>query len=173
MAASYSQVNRYLKGTLYIAPFIAEISPWYSLSGKIKAIKKINFAKVGNTLIETCSITSNQIPDQIADYIFIDPPFGANISYSDLNFLWESWIGVISNNKPEAVVSNAQKKSLMDYQALMVNSFEQCYRILKPGRWITVEFHNSKNSLEWICIDMEHGSIDIESMTNLIRTIEK
>ena len=32
---------------------------------------------------------------------------------------------------------------------------------------------NCDNKLDWICIDMEHGSIDIESMTNLIRTIER
>ena len=32
---------------------------------------------------------------------------------------------------------------------------------------------NSCRKFEWICVDMEHGSIDIESMTNLIRTIEK
>ncbi len=32
---------------------------------------------------------------------------------------------------------------------------------------------NSRRKFEWMCIDMEHGAIDIESMTNLIRTIEK
>ena len=49
------------------------------------------------------------------------------------------------------------------------------------GTWIQIPHpsiieiiaHNCDNKLDWICIDMEHGSIDIESMTNLIRTIEK
>ena len=48
------------------------------------------------------------------------------------------------------------------------------------GAWIQIPHpavveiiaHNSNNKLDWMCIDMEHGSIDIESMANLIRTID-
>ena len=38
---------------------------------------------------------------------------------------------------------------------------------------IEIIAYNCNNKLDWICIDMEHGSLGIESMTNLIRTIEK
>jgi 2-dehydro-3-deoxyglucarate aldolase len=49
------------------------------------------------------------------------------------------------------------------------------------GTWIQIPHpaiveiiaSNCSGRLDWICIDMEHGSIDIESMTRLIRTIEK
>ena len=49
------------------------------------------------------------------------------------------------------------------------------------GTWIQISHpsiveiiaHNCNGKLDWMCIDMEHGSINIESMTNLIRTIEK
>jgi hypothetical protein len=37
------------------------------------------------------------------DYIFTDPPFGGNLMYSELNFLWEAWLKVFTNNKPEAI----------------------------------------------------------------------
>ena len=48
------------------------------------------------------------------------------------------------------------------------------------GTWIQIPSsavveiiaHNSGDKLDWMCIDMEHGSIGIESMTDLIRTIE-
>jgi len=30
---------------------------------------------------------------------------------------------------------------------LMVSSFKELYRVLKPNRWMTIEFHNSKNSV--------------------------
>ena len=48
------------------------------------------------------------------------------------------------------------------------------------GTWIQIPHpsiieiiaSNCNEKLDWICIDMEHGSIGIESMTNLIRTIE-
>ncbi len=147
LAASYSQVNRYLKGTLYIAPFISEVGPKYALTGKIKATKRVNIGKRGDCIVFAGSATHVPAPSESVDYIFTDPPFGANISYSDLNFIWESWLGVVTNNQREAVVSNAQRKGLVDYQELMIKSFQECFRLLKPGRWLTVEFHNSSNSV--------------------------
>lgn len=81
------------------------------------------------------------------DYIFTDPPFGGNLMYSELNFLWEAWLKVFTNNKPEAIENKVQGKGLPEYQRLMTECFKEYYRVLKPGRWMTVEFHNSKNSV--------------------------
>jgi len=67
--------------------------------------------------------------------------------YSELNFLWEAWLKVVTNNKPEAVTNKVQAKGLPEYQRLMTECFKEYYRVLKPGRWMTVEFHNSKNSV--------------------------
>lgn len=85
-----------------------------------------------------------EIPSDSVDYIFTDPPFGENIYYSDLNILIESWHGVRTNPSKEAIVDKVKGKELKDYQKLMENCFEAYFRILKPGRWITVEFSNSK-----------------------------
>jgi hypothetical protein len=38
--------------------------------------------------------------------------------YSELNFLWEAWLGVYTNNQPEAIVNQTQRKRLSDYQRL-------------------------------------------------------
>ena len=81
------------------------------------------------------------------DYIFTDPPFGGNLMYSELNFLWEAWLKVFTNNKSEAIINKNQSKDLPDYKELMTLCFKEMYRILKPNRWITVEFHNSKASV--------------------------
>jgi inorganic pyrophosphatase len=86
-------------------------------------------------------------PDSSIDYIFTDPPFGGNLMYSELNFLWEAWLRVFTNNKPEAIENKVQGKGLADYQRLMTECFKEYYRVLKPGRWMTVEFHNSKNAV--------------------------
>jgi hypothetical protein len=67
--------------------------------------------------------------------------------YSELNFLWEAWLKVFTNNKPEAIENKVQGKGLAEYQKLMTECFNEYYRVLKPGRWMTVEFHNSKNSV--------------------------
>lgn len=93
------------------------------------------------------SATRLPVPDSSVDYIFVDPPFGANIPYSELNFLWEAMLGVFTNTTAEAVESDIQDKGLPDYQSLMEASFAEFRRVLKPGRWITVEFHNSQNSV--------------------------
>jgi hypothetical protein len=81
------------------------------------------------------------------DYIFTDPPFGENIYYSDLNFFVEAWLRVFTNSAPEAIVDRVKGKELVDYQRMMQDCFQNFYRVLKPGRWMTVEFHNSKNSV--------------------------
>ena len=87
------------------------------------------------------------LPSKSIDYIFVDPPFGANIQYSELNFLWESILGIFTDSTQDAIESPILNKTLSDYQRLMERSFSEFLRILKPGRWITVEFHNSKNSV--------------------------
>lgn len=102
--------------------------------------------------ISTQSGTSlPNIPDSCVDYIFTDPPFGQNILYSEVNFLWESWLGICTAQEAEAVVSRRQRKTVGDYQALLQACFSEFRRILKPGRWITVEFHNSQNEV-WAAI---------------------
>ena len=42
--SSYSQVNRYMKGVFYVAPFISEVRPGYALKGKIKRLSQLGYA---------------------------------------------------------------------------------------------------------------------------------
>lgn len=146
----YSQVNQYLAGTLYIASQVVEATPWYILDNKLKKLTNVFFqlkSKSNETIISTGSHEKIDIPDCSVDYIFTDPPFGSNLNYSELNFLWEAWHKVITNSIPEAIVNSAQRKGLPEYQSLMERCFAECYRILKPGRWMTVVFHNSHNAV--------------------------
>ena len=48
-------------------------------------------------------------------------------------------------------MSKTQRKDLAAYHRLMELAFAEFYPVLKPGRWITVEFHNSKNAV-WMAI---------------------
>ncbi|MEZ1686185.1 DNA methyltransferase [Pseudomonas aeruginosa] len=88
-----------------------------------------------------------QVPGECIDYIFVDPPFGANFDYSELNFFWEGLLGVVTSQSSEAIVSSSQAKQLDDYRKLLITSFKEFYRVLKPGRWITVEFSNTQASV--------------------------
>jgi hypothetical protein len=67
--------------------------------------------------------------------------------------MWEAWFGVFTNQSSEAIVSKSQKKGLSEYHSLMSSAFQEAYRVLKPGRWMTVEFHNSHNAV-WMSIQM-------------------
>lgn len=87
------------------------------------------------------------IPSSSIDYIFTDPPFGHNFDYSELNFFWEGLLGVITNQASEAIVSSSQNKDVGHYRSLMRKVFSEYHRVLKPGRWLTVEFSNTKASV--------------------------
>jgi DNA modification methylase len=133
-----------LAGTLYVPSIKYEYNSMQSWSRS----KLVDIASTFSS-IAACNSTSNAsyIPMETVDYIFTDPPFGSNLMYSELNFIWESWLKVWTNNESEAIENKAQGKSLVEYQQLMTHCFKEYYRVLKPGRWITVEFHNSKNSV--------------------------
>jgi len=139
-----------VKGTLYVSSLPQENKPFKFLNSKINSyVKWIQNLKKGNCVITSSQSSNNlkNIPSNCVDYIFIDPPFGANLMYSELNFLWESWLKVFTNNGSEAIINSFQNKGLEEYKYLMTESFKEMYRILKPNRWITVEFHNSKASV--------------------------
>jgi hypothetical protein len=63
--------------------------------------------------------------------------------YSELNFIWESWLKKFTVTKDEAIINQSQEKSIVEYKELMTRSFTEIYRVLKPGRWMTMVFHNS------------------------------
>src|SRR5699024_134353 len=101
-----------------------------------------------NTTVSTqSSTTSFELSENSVDYIFTDPPFGRNLMYSELNYIWESWLKVFTNNKNEAIINSTQRKGILEYQRLMEESFNVYYKVLKPSRWITVEFSNSQASV--------------------------
>lgn len=140
----------YMKGTLYISSLPIETSIIEQINDRFSSYQKAYAEKGPNngiTVIDCQSSSSLSAAKQHADYIFIDPPFGSNIMYSELNFLLESWLKVFTNNKPEAIENKVQGKGLPEYQRLMTACFQEYYRVLKPGRWMTVEFHNSKNAV--------------------------
>lgn len=138
-------------GTLYIPSNNAERPILDAIRNKIgNIVKNVSLYPKNQefVLVSTGSLTDmSVVPDNSIDYIFTDPPFGDNLNYSELNFLWESWQKVMTNNTDEAIMNSVQGKGLNEYQGLMLKSFKECFRLLKPNRWMTVEFHNSKNAV--------------------------
>lgn len=133
-----------MSGILYIPSFQAEYNVLSAFESKLKSLSRLEIDK--SEFIQTTQSSTDfiNIPDNSIDYIFIDPPFGDNLMYSELNFPWESWLKVFTNNIDEAIINKGQNKDKDGYKDLLINCFAQFFRILKPNRWITIEFHNSK-----------------------------
>lgn len=143
-------------GTYYLPNLFVENDVIGQMKFQLNKLKNLFYEK-GDVLVSTQSTTDlSNIPENSIDYCFIDPPFGANIMYSELNFVAESWLKVFTNNKDEAIVNKSQNKNVVEYQNLMTKCFSEIYRILKPYRWATIEFHNSKNSI-WTAIQESLG----------------
>ncbi len=152
-----SKLNRYrpevsfpynpLNGTLYISSQICESNIFDAYNNKTERMAKAFALLHYNNIVGVNSATSVPLNDCSVDYIFTDPPFGANIMYSDLNCIWEGWIKVRTDNREEAIVNSYQNKTLFEYQELMNRSLKEYYRILKPGKWLTMEFSNTSASV--------------------------
>ncbi|HCF1890564.1 TPA: DNA methylase [Pseudomonas aeruginosa] len=134
-------------GTLYIPSLVKELNIFAMLDNAISKSESKTDIKELTTIISAQSTQGLRLPPNSIDYAFIDPPFGANIMYSELNALWEGWLGTLTDAKAEAIESKAQSKSLNDYRKMMADGLKNVYEALKPGRWITIEFSNTQASV--------------------------
>ncbi len=107
------------------------------------------------------SSTSLCESDASIDYIFTDPPFAGFIPYAEINQVNELWLGKRTKNKNEAIVSEAQGKSLEDYGRLMSAVFKEAARVLKPDGLATVVFHAAKAAV-WATLQTAYRTAGFE-----------
>ncbi len=134
-------------GVLYISGLPVEKNIFSGLRRKIKTITeafRILRDKNGTVQVVQGSGTNTGLPDQSVDYVFMDPPFGGNIPYSEVNFISEAWLRRLTYAKDEAIVSTAQKKELSDYENLLRCVFKETRRILKTDGQANVVFHSTQ-----------------------------
>ena len=92
------------------------------------------------------------VADGSVDYVFTDPPFGSNIYYSDSSFLWEAWLGEQTDVAAETVVNRRLtaelgRTTLDDYEKAMSRAMGEISRVLRPGAWASLQFHNSDDAV--------------------------
>ncbi|WP_416268602.1 DNA methyltransferase [Burkholderia cepacia] len=145
--------QRPLTGTLYIPQLSSEANVLAVMRNKIRQLRSY-YESLGTPseplpAIRLGSATRlSGIPDGSVDYVFTDPPFGSNLFYADCNLIWESWLGGLTRQQEEAVVNKSRDKSkggktVEDYESLMTQSMREIFRVLKPGAWATLVFHNT------------------------------
>ena len=145
-----------LSGVFYVPSLISEADPFTAYENKVKRLTKAfsnKHAQYGASFTSCGDAGRLGLPDASFDYIFTDPPFGENIYYADLNVLVESWHRVITNVQAEAIVDRVRQKGVPEYQHLMQRCFAEYFRVLKPGRWMTVVFSNSRAAV-WNAIQV-------------------
>jgi DNA modification methylase len=146
MSGSWGAGGGPLSGTLYVPSLVKELNVVSQIEAAIKQSVKLNSVKIyGDYISNTGSTTSlSNLDNNSIDYIFTDPPFGANLNYSELAVFWEAWLKVKTENNFEAIQNKAQNKSIIVYKDIISSCFRENYRVLKCGKWMTVVFSNTK-----------------------------
>jgi hypothetical protein len=142
--------NQLLRGTYYISQVGREYNVGEWLDGKIRNLiagyNKIAESNPGHCVaISTQSSTSlNNIPSNSIDYVFTDPAYADAVQYGELNFVWEAWLGFTSDwHSEEIVVNDTRGLSETTWSERMLKVMAECYRVLKPGRWLSLCYHDT------------------------------
>jgi hypothetical protein len=148
--------------TYYIAPVFLEWNVFELFERKVEAAIRADKELFGEmplltadpdkdvTYVVASADRLDHLADDSADYVFTDPPFGSNIFYSDMNLFHEAWIGRTTDPEPEAVVYTTGKRkngAAERYENLLKAAFREAFRVLKPGRFMSVVFGNSSGSI--------------------------
>ncbi|MGR9434773.1 DNA methyltransferase [Rhizobium leguminosarum] len=83
------------------------------------------------------------VETQSVDYIYTDPPYGSKIPYLDLSVMWNAWLDLTVTRDDfaqEAIEGGELGKTKGDYSALLAQSINEMYRVLKFGRWMSFVF---------------------------------
>ena len=129
-----------------------EENPWFRFLERINLIidaksallHRINGKKLGRYRFFNKSCFQTGLDSASVDYILTDPPYGDAIQYSELSFIWNSWLGFHYDNKNEVVINPAQDKNVDDFLLLLDQSVKESARILKKGKFYTLCFHNKE-----------------------------
>jgi len=133
-------------GTYYLPQESQIINVWRSYLDKITDfIRAVSGIPAGEVLVSTQSaIRFDQIPDGSIDLVFTDPPYANKVQYGELNFIWEAWLDFDTDwHDQEIIVNETRGKTDVDWAELIRQAMKECYRVLKPGRWISLCYHDT------------------------------
>jgi len=127
-----------------------ELNPlWYFLNRVKKSLSAIgdlcNRDGIRRGLGSCERRDSRHLPmrDCEVDYIFTDPPYGGEgVQYGELSILWNLWLREHADLEKEIAFNPVRGFSQRSYDDGIAEVFAEAYRVLKPGRWMTVTFAN-------------------------------
>ncbi len=173
MAAHKETGGGYMMGTYYIPQIFKERMVWNTFVRKydenFNGVSQITHFGLMNISTQSATDMDSILPNSI-DYIFTDPPYAGNIQYGELNFVWEALMNFKTDwHDLEIIVNNIRGKTDSDWSRMMDLSMCECFRVLKPGRWISLCYHDTSEGTWHIVQDLmtEIGFIPEKSETTL------
>lgn len=103
------------------------------------------------------------IPDETVDLVLTDPPYGANVMYSELIDFFHVWnfhssiseqMGFVTELSPkneEIIINPILGKEFDYYQDGITAVFSECYKKLKKNGYLVFSFHD-KNLDSWLSV---------------------
>lgn len=139
------------KGTYYIPQIGREMVVTNGLYYKIERqlipayeemLESIQTTDVCISTQSACNLDA--VPGNSIDYIFTDPPYGGKVQYGELNFVWEAWLDLDTGwHDQEIIVNETRETTDEDWTRMMRQAMSECYRVLKPGRWLSLCYHDT------------------------------
>ena len=119
------------------------------IESKVKLAERIKEVdnKIGSYNISKRSAL-DLTEEETIDYIFTDPPYGDAIQYSELSFIWNSWLKEKYDIKEEVIINPEQDKGDEDFNKLLFKALDNIYKALKQECFFTLCFQN-KNYTIW------------------------
>ena len=132
-------------GNYYIAQENREMNVWNQFESKVSEYLRIKSQWCTSVIVSTESaIRMATIKNSSVDYIFTDPPYAEKVQYGELNFIWEAWLGFDTHwHDEEIIVNEIRGKTVKDWEAMMRMAMSECHRVLKPGRWLSLCYHDT------------------------------
>jgi hypothetical protein len=166
----------------YVAPVFYEWNVYDLFRRKVEAaIRSDEFVREGMATHEAAdppqvryelgSADAVDLEDGSVQLVFVDPPFGSNIFYSDMNLFQEAWLGAFTDHAEEAVVDRTKSEGGRDldhYERLIGGAFAEAHRLLGVDGRLAVVFSNSNGGM-WALLQraLHRAGFELEEMTLL------
>lgn len=143
----------YLPGMYYIPPVRKERNPLFSfrrIVGQVAhgadEMHAHSSFRSSNTWVGVGSATDlGHIGDETIDFVFLDPPYSDKIQFSELNFVWESWLGLVEDwGDQEIVLNRARGRTLVEWENQISLVAAEIFRVLKPGSRVALTYDDPR-----------------------------
>src|SRR5699024_2633233 len=101
---------------------------------------------IGKFTLNKIAAEDINLPNEV-DYIFTDPPYGDAIQYSELSYMWNSWINEEVDINKEVIINPKQNKGKEEFKHLFELSITNISKQLKLNGHFTLCFQNKEFSV--------------------------